>query len=132
MVTVPWGSTIGQATAQLRKLDSFDYLVTSDNSFIIDAILSDPSHEISGLQADIHLKAKSYKTDHKYEILHMLGIGGFSKVFLGRSHKGELVALKMIEKDFIIKNGKKDIIMGERDILKNTDHPFITKVHEAY
>jgi serum/glucocorticoid-regulated kinase 2 len=45
----------------------------------------------------------------------MIGLGGFSKVFLARCQlNNKLYALKMIEKEFIVKNGKKEIIMGER------------------
>jgi serine/threonine protein kinase len=55
--------------------------------------------------------------DH-FKIVHMIGLGGFSKVFLARNIiNNKFYALKMIEKQFILKNGKKDIIMGERQIL---------------
>ena len=95
-------------------------------------MLNNTESSLQGLKGDINLVGRSFNEKSKYEILHLLGIGGFSKVFLGRDPSGKLVALKMIDKDLIIKNGKKDIIMGERDILKKMEHPFITKIYEAY
>jgi len=38
----------------------------------------------------------------------------------------------MIEKDFILKNNKKEIIMSERQILINIQHKFITKMYWAF
>lgn len=65
----------------------------------------------------------------------MIGLGGFSKVFLGKlSYEGrhiatqKLHALKVIDKKFILGNNKEDIILNEREIMINSKHPFIVKV----
>ena len=71
-----------------------------------------------------------------FTILHMIGLGGFSKVFLGMSlifqarHNmtQQLHALKVIDKHFIVSKNKEDIIMNEKEIMQNVKHPFIVKL----
>ncbi len=47
----------------------------------------------------------------------MIGSGGFSKVFLCRLKKdGQFYAMKVIDKEIIVKNRKKNIIMNERPL----------------
>ena len=43
-----------------------------------------------------------------------------------------VTAMKMIEKDFIIKNDKFKIVLQEKNILSMIDHPFINKLYETY
>lgn len=66
------------------------------------------------------------------EIIKCVGSGGFSKVFLGRVY-GVMMAIKMVDKDFILKTAKQTIIENERMILEAcSDHPFITKLYLAF
>ena len=47
-------------------------------------------------------------------------------MFLSRFKKdGQFYAMKVIDKEVIVKNKKKNIIMNERNIMKNTTHPFL-------
>jgi serum/glucocorticoid-regulated kinase 2 len=69
----------------------------------------------------------------------MIGLGGFSKVFLGnfliiaRHHINQkFYALKVIDKKFIIDNNKEDIILNERQIMIHVKHPFIVKLDFAF
>lgn len=69
----------------------------------------------------------------------MIGLGGFSKVFLGTfltlaRHKlnQKFYALKVIDKKFIIENNKEDIILNERQIMIKSKHPFIVKIEFAF
>ena len=46
-------------------------------------------------------------------MLKLIGSGGFSKVFLSRFKKdGQFYAMKVIDKEVIVKNKKKNIIMN--------------------
>ena len=66
------------------------------------------------------------------EIIKCVGSGGFSKVFLGRVY-GIMMAIKMVDKEFIIKTAKQAIIENERLILQAcSDHPFVTKLYLAF
>jgi serine/threonine protein kinase len=80
----------------------------------------------------LHLIGQKFEKERNYEILFLLGIGGFSKVYLARDYCGNLFAMKMIEKDFIIKNDKFKIVLQEKNILSMIDHPFINKLYETY
>jgi len=61
-----------------------------------------------------------------------VGSGGFSKVFLVRGF-GKLMAMKIINKEFIISHDKVNIINNEKTILSIcSDHPFITQLHASF
>jgi serine/threonine protein kinase len=48
-----------------------------------------------------------------FEVIKMIGSGGFSKVYLCRFKRdGNFYAMKVIDKDVIVKNKKKNIIMN--------------------
>lgn len=68
-----------------------------------------------------------------FDIIRLIGSGGFSKVFLCRfKGDGKFYALKLIDKDFIVKNKKKKIIMNERNIMEAAQHPFIVDMKFAF
>ena len=68
-----------------------------------------------------------------FEIIKLIGSGGFSKVYLCRFKKdGTFYAMKVIEKDVIVKNKKKNIIMNERNIMKSSSHPFLIDMKFAF
>jgi|LakMenEpi03Aug12_release.lakeMendotaPanAssembly.Ray.scaffolds.fasta_scaffold5076214_1 serum/glucocorticoid-regulated kinase 2 len=72
----------------------------------------------------------------------MIGLGGFSKVFLGiliyyfikARHlvNQKFYALKVIDKKFILDNNKEDIVLNERHIMIHVNHPFIVKLEFAF
>jgi serum/glucocorticoid-regulated kinase 2 len=64
----------------------------------------------------------------RFNVIRCIGSGGFSKVFLAEVN-GVYVALKVIDKEFLIQNDKEIIVENEKKILTELDHPFITKVH---
>lgn len=45
------------------------------------------------------------------EIIKCIGSGGFSKVLLGRVY-GVMMAIKVIDKELILRNGKESIIVN--------------------
>jgi serum/glucocorticoid-regulated kinase 2 len=70
----------------------------------------------------LELQASKLKIDRRgnflnnLEIIKCLGTGGFSKVYLARGY-GRLMAMKVINKNFIIENEKQNIVESEREIL---------------
>ena len=69
---------------------------------------------------------------NNFEIIKCVGTGGFSKVYLCRGY-GRLMALKVIDKNFIIENEKENIIDNERMILERcSNHPFITSLYLSF
>lgn len=92
---------------KLQTITPFDYCVTSEKNFIIDHLLSNPTNTLKCLTQDLHLNKMMFSKDKSYELLYLLGQGGFSKVYLARNHRGQLFAMKMVEKEFILRNEKK-------------------------
>lgn len=65
--------------------------------------------------------------------MKQLGSGGFSTVFLCKSKiDHNFYALKLIEKDMVIKNKKKGIVMNERNIMTKAKHPFVIDLRYAF
>lgn len=68
-----------------------------------------------------------------FELLKVIGRGGFSRVILCRKKDtGRLYAMKILKKSKIIREKKIKPILSERTILERLDHPFIIKLHWAF
>ena len=68
-----------------------------------------------------------------FDIIKLIGSGGFSKVFLCRfKEDGKYYAMKQIDKEFIIKDRKKKIIMNELSTMKAASHPFLIEMKFAF
>ncbi|CAN8316129.1 unnamed protein product [Cochlearia groenlandica] len=68
----------------------------------------------------------------KYELGKILGQGSFAKVYLARNiTSGENVAIKVIDKDKIIKSGLAGHIKREISILRRVRHPYIVHLLEV-
>lgn len=67
--------------------------------------------------------------DKKYEIIHSLGGGGFSDVYLVNSPEGR-VALKLLKTEITLAPNEKNLICfkNEFTILKNLNHPNIARI----
>ena len=64
-----------------------------------------------------------------FEVLLQIGEGGYGQVFLTRKKDTkELCALKRMDKRILIKRGKVDNIMVERDVLTSTKSPWLVKL----
>ena len=63
-----------------------------------------------------------------FELIKVIGRGGFSRVILCRKKDtGRLYAMKILKKSKIIREKKIKPILSERNILEHLDHPFIVK-----
>lgn len=77
------------------------------------------------VQADIQLT--------HFNPVKVIGKGGFSKVVMGRKKDtGGLYAIKVMSKEFVIKEEKINQILTEKAILAKSSHPFIVQLHWAF
>ncbi|XP_052203180.1 CBL-interacting protein kinase 5 [Diospyros lotus] len=68
----------------------------------------------------------------RYEIGKMLGKGTFAKVYHGRNIKsGQSVAVKVIDKEKVMKVGLIDQIKREISVMKLVRHPNVVQLHEV-
>ncbi|EER94892.1 hypothetical protein BDA96_01G404000 [Sorghum bicolor] len=69
---------------------------------------------------------------HRYEMGKLLGIGSFAKVYHARNVKtSQSVAIKVIDKDKILKCGLMDQITREISVMKLVKHPNIVQLYEV-
>ena len=82
-----------------------------------------------------NLPNKKSKSLKDFEILRLIGEGSFGKVFLAKlreSKNNKQYAMKIIEKENVIKWKQENNIFTERYILQNLSHPFISKLSFAF
>lgn len=64
------------------------------------------------------------------EVLNTLGVGAFGKVKVARHKESDqLYALKIQAKKFIVQQNMTEMVLNEITIMKQVDHPFISKLH---
>jgi len=80
-----------------------------------------------------HKRIKVLPSLRDFEIVKVIGTGGFSQVLMVRKiSQGSLFAMKIIDKKHIIDQNKVEQIINERKILSALDHPFIVKLSSAF
>jgi serine/threonine protein kinase len=76
-----------------------------------------------------------------FDLVKVIGKGGFSKVFQGKAFgqiivrkkdTGKIYAMKTLSKHKIKKDNKVENILNERAILENVNHPFIIQMKYAF
>ena len=71
-----------------------------------------------------------------FDLLKVLGKGGFGKVMLVRKrkglHAGEIFALKVMQKSVVVAHGQQRHALAERTILERVSHPFIVQLRFAF
>ncbi|CAH9137912.1 unnamed protein product [Cuscuta epithymum] len=69
---------------------------------------------------------------HKYQIGRLLGQGTFAKVYHARNTKtGDNVAVKIIDKEKVLKVGLIDQIKREISVMRLIKHPNVVQLHEV-
>lgn len=79
---------------------------------------------------------KSLMSMKDFELLRVVGQGGFGKVFLCRKltppRQGESFAMKVLKKQHVVSSGLVNTTMAERKILTEITHPFVVKLYYAF
>eukprot|EP01117_Protostelium_nocturnum_P013726 TRINITY_DN5155_c0_g1_i1.p1 TRINITY_DN5155_c0_g1~~TRINITY_DN5155_c0_g1_i1.p1 ORF type:complete len:433 (-),score=175.41 TRINITY_DN5155_c0_g1_i1:61-1359(-) len=76
-------------------------------------------------------KAKVKKED--FDFLRLVGRGGYGKVYQVRKRdNGQIYAMKVLRKDFLIETNNVGYTKMEKDILRTVNHPYIVKLHYAF
>ena len=79
-------------------------------------------------------KEKNKSKLSEFSIIRQLGTGAFGIVYLAREIKTqELVAIKQLDKQDLIKKNKTEAVMREKQVLKElTGKPFIIQIKQAF
>lgn len=69
-----------------------------------------------------------------FEFLSVVGKGSFGKVYMvNHKHENKIYAIKVLNKEAIIKRNEVKHIMTERNVLiKNLKHPFLIGLHYSF
>ena len=74
-------------------------------------------------------------TFSSFDITEVLGQGTFGKVFkvnLKSDSEKKPLAMKVLDKHFLVKNNHLKYAISESNILKKADHPFVLKLHYSF
>jgi len=90
-----------------------------------------PTQYIATVKTMPSTRVKGTKGEY-YDLFRTLGTGNFGRVFLARTSKGVIHALKRYKKKNLITMKQSTQIKSESDILTAVDHPFIVDLHKAF
>lgn len=114
-------------------------LRTRSNTEILDYWLTmyertlHPLRESEILDAVLASPVPAQVSPAHFQPIKLVGKGGFSKVIQARKKDtGELYAIKIMDKDFILREDKAVQIMIERQIMTRVNHPFIVNLFWAF
>mmetsp|Transcript_28310 Transcript_28310/g.21156 ORF Transcript_28310/g.21156 Transcript_28310/m.21156 type:complete len:134 (+) Transcript_28310:1754-2155(+) len=72
---------------------------------------------------------------NSFSVIEILGQGTFGKVFKvskKNCEQGNIYAMKVLKKAFLVKNNHLKYAITECNILKQANHPFVLKMHYAF
>nr|ACU57073.1 CBL-interacting protein kinase 25 [Oryza sativa Japonica Group] len=71
-------------------------------------------------------------TTERYEFGPLVGEGNFAKVYLGRHRAtGEEVAIKVMDKEKLVRLGATELIKREIAVMQRLRHPNVVRIHEV-
>ncbi|KAJ8306134.1 hypothetical protein KUTeg_016679, partial [Tegillarca granosa] len=120
---------------EVRSFLSLDSPKHAEES--VDADTFDDPDTMSGRDANPVNLGPSEKKSVKpsdFEFLKVIGKGSFGKVLLARhKHEERIYAIKVLQKQAIMKRNEVKHIMSERSVLlKNVKHPFLVGLHYSF
>lgn len=73
-------------------------------------------------------------TFSSFEIVDILGEGSFGKVYKVKlkSDPSKVYAMKVLSKQYLVRNNHLKYAISECNILKQTSHPFVLKMHYSF
>eukprot|EP00347_Sterkiella_histriomuscorum_P003296 403364829 len=84
-------------------------------------------------QGNVNKRKKLIPNLEDFDIIRVIGKGGFSTVFqVRRKDDGAIYAMKCLKKSQIKRENKVRHVMNERQILQTVNHPFIVKMKWAF
>ncbi|CAD8132209.1 unnamed protein product [Paramecium octaurelia] len=79
------------------------------------------------------MQDESNLSSKNFEFLELLGQGSFGKVWKAQRKKNkELYAIKIMEKELILKKNNTRVVMNEKNILSQIRHPFLVNLIAAF
>ena len=112
----------GDNLSILTHPDSYRHMIssiTSGNSNFSPIQISEPEQPIV-------MSQKNQISLDDFEMIKVIGKGGFSKVFqVRKKDTGKIYAMKTLSKTKIKRDNKVENILNERAILEKVSHPFI-------
>lgn len=116
-------------------------LKTQNNDYSIDYLLTVPGQSLSFLPKEVvlipHFGVQRVDPSEvigldNFELITQIGKGKYTNIYLVRMKQtGKFYALKQIPKGQLTGKTQKKLML-ERDIMINTESPFITKLHFAF
>ena len=94
------------------------------------------SYATNDQELEFYLENPSFKEKvnfKSFEILRMVGIGSFGKIFLvKKKDDGKLYAMKVLKKRNLVVKKHLRYALTEMNILKTCNHPFIVKIYYSF
>ncbi|KAF0690328.1 Aste57867_18259 [Aphanomyces stellatus] len=105
-------------------------------NFYVPGIRGNPNAAHAAKKRQQAATGPSNITIKDFELLKVVGQGGFGKVFMATKvtgqDAGKAYAIKVLQKDQVVSNGLVHTTMAERHILIEVAHPFVVKLHYAF
>uniref|UniRef100_A0A6B2L3Q9 non-specific serine/threonine protein kinase n=1 Tax=Arcella intermedia TaxID=1963864 RepID=A0A6B2L3Q9_9EUKA len=110
--------------------DSRGVWIKSVQQLIFEAVVDD-INEARGGRKKTETGRKICYDD--FERMRCIGRGGFGKVLLVKMKStGEIYAMKILKKEFVIATKQVDHTHAERNVLVRVEHPFLPKLYYAF
>eukprot|EP01129_Flabellula_baltica_P005092 TRINITY_DN1815_c0_g1_i2.p1 TRINITY_DN1815_c0_g1~~TRINITY_DN1815_c0_g1_i2.p1 ORF type:complete len:486 (-),score=99.69 TRINITY_DN1815_c0_g1_i2:42-1499(-) len=115
----------GYARIPLRDVKESHVLV--ENFYPMETETGEQSEMLVKLGLSYSVIEKRKKTNvHDFELLKIIGQGTFGRVYqVKKSDSGNIYAMKVLRKDYVIQTNAVKYTMMENEILRNLNHPFI-------
>jgi hypothetical protein len=89
--------------------------------------------ESDEVKLDVQIKGKKKLKPSSFEIMQPLGAGAFGQVWLVMNkNNGEIMAMKVIDKERLMKDDLMSYAKTEKNIMRQIKHPFIIALKHSF